>query len=413
MCDTIVIVEDGRTLFAKNSDREAAEPQVVQYFPPAESDTPAILKTTYIEVPEVATRYAVILSRPIWMWGAEMGVNENGVAIGNEAVFSKLAKRQVPALLGMDLLRLALERAATAPEALEVLTSLLEAHGQGGPAGYRNKAFKYDNSYIIADGREAWVLETAGRHWAARKVRDHYAISNACTIGSDYDLSSKGLEDYARKEGFYGGSSDFNFKGAFEAALMTKLASAAKRRDCNDESLCQLEGQPVELADLARLLRRHGLQGGFSKGANSDVCMHAGGPTRPSQTTGAMIAELKPGETPCAFFTGSSATCLSLFKPVSFDRTEPALVETPSSQETGLWHLFEPLHRLAIFNQDFRHQVQQSIAGAEALIFQATSWSAADGHARTWFEAVQEMSTQYRPSKNLFSPYDWFWRRQP
>jgi dipeptidase len=413
MCDTIVKVEEGRTLFAKNSDREAAEPQVVQYFPAASGDTTATINTTYIDLPQVSTRYALFLSRPIWMWGAEMGVNEKGVAIGNEAVFSKLAKQQSTTLLGMDLLRLSLERAATSREALEILTSLLQAHGQGGPAGYRNKRFKYDNSYIIADGNEAWVLETAGQHWVARKVKQQDAISNAYTIGSEYDLCSEGLEDFARQQGFYNGSGDFNFKHSFEAAMMTKLASASKRRECNQTGLGQLAGRPTDLMAMAALLRTHGDAGGFKNGSNGDVCMHAAGLTRQSQTTGALVAELIAGEPPRAFFTGSSATCLSLFKPVSFDRNQTNFVEASSENEQkSLWHHFEPLHRLAIFNQDFRSSLQQSLIRVEAELFHARSHPTADGLARRWFEQAQEMAGQYQPDKKLFSAYDWFWRRQ-
>ena len=52
--------------------------------------------------------YETILSKPAWLWGAEMGANSFGVAIGNEAVWNRLSDSEydaVPRLLGMDLLR--------------------------------------------------------------------------------------------------------------------------------------------------------------------------------------------------------------------------------------------------------------------------------------------------------------------
>lgn len=49
--------------------------------------------------------HAVILSRPAWLWGAEMGANEHGVCIGNEGVWTKEPVGEEEALLGMDLVR--------------------------------------------------------------------------------------------------------------------------------------------------------------------------------------------------------------------------------------------------------------------------------------------------------------------
>lgn len=51
----------------------------------------------------------MILSKPSWMWGAEMGANECGVAIGNEAIWTNDnegdSDPKVKRLLGMDLVR--------------------------------------------------------------------------------------------------------------------------------------------------------------------------------------------------------------------------------------------------------------------------------------------------------------------
>lgn len=63
------------------------------------------LQCTYIEIPQVEQTHAVVLSKPAWMWGAEMGANDQGVCIGNEAVWTREPVAPGEALLGMDLVR--------------------------------------------------------------------------------------------------------------------------------------------------------------------------------------------------------------------------------------------------------------------------------------------------------------------
>lgn len=114
MCDTMGALADstctGGALFKKNSDRLKHEPQVVEIVPAEEHDAGAELNCTYITIPQVRLTQRLLLSRPHWIWGAEMGANAHGVAIGNEAVFGRLAPNREPALLGIDLLRLGRER---------------------------------------------------------------------------------------------------------------------------------------------------------------------------------------------------------------------------------------------------------------------------------------------------------------
>jgi dipeptidase len=139
---------NGHALLAKNSDREPNEAQLLTVVPHKTHGEPS-LRTTYIEVDQVRQTNAVLLCRPFWMWGAEMGINEHGVAIGNEAVFTR-GGYGATGLTGMDLLRLALERCDNAGSAVEMIIALLEQHGQGGNCGF-TKRFFYNNSFLVAD----------------------------------------------------------------------------------------------------------------------------------------------------------------------------------------------------------------------------------------------------------------------
>jgi dipeptidase len=267
------------------------------------------------------------------MWGAEMGVNASGVVIGNEALFTKGGAPKKQALTGMDLLRLALERSTTAADAVDCITTLLEAHGQGGNCGFSHP-FYYNNSFLIADRAETWVLETIGRDWAARRFDGPAAISNGLTIHGEWDKTSagfRGVKDLA------GQKSD---------PLVTGFSKAVARRACVMDGMSRFSGKST-IRDVFGILRSHGEMEKWpddSLTVNS-ICMHAGyGPIRIDQTTGSMAVNLSDGRLD-VYITGSSLPCISLFQPLHFgDYDGDAVISSEND-----WREREIFNRNAMF----------------------------------------------------------------
>jgi secernin len=77
------------TVFGKNSDRPNDEKHEVVYFPGKSYEEKALVKCQYINIPQARKTYNVVLSRPAWLWGCEMGANEWGLCGGNEAVWTR------------------------------------------------------------------------------------------------------------------------------------------------------------------------------------------------------------------------------------------------------------------------------------------------------------------------------------
>ena len=98
MCDTFVTLgkntSTGLTLLAKNSDREPNEAQEILHVSATKHSVDTV-KCTYISIPQSEKTYEVILSKPFHMWGAEIGCNEHGVALGNEALFTNIKKERI------------------------------------------------------------------------------------------------------------------------------------------------------------------------------------------------------------------------------------------------------------------------------------------------------------------------------
>ncbi len=422
MCDTQVIRKDGVTYFAKNSDREPGEAQLVVRVPPVENDKGKKLRTTYLDIDQTNRRYGVILSKPAWIWGAEIGANDQGVVIGNEGIFSKVMETDT-GLIGMDLLRLGLERGGNAEEAMRVIVELLEKYGQGGACGYRDKKLQYDNSFIIADVQQAWILETAGRHWVAQKVDSIGAISNCMTIGENITLKSDGIEDFARKNGLFAGKGEFNFKKTFDTWFLPFISGSSKRLETSCELLSQVnKSSDVRLQQVMNNLRPHfrTSEQPFARGFK-DICMHAGGYVRRSQTCGSQVSKLtKDGD--LHFLTGTSAPCLSIFKPVGFDMdtTFGVLNTDENTVENSLWQRHEQVHRRLLHlpkerksfrkNRDLAEQLMLSALDKPFTEITREDFNKADSIAMDWEEQCSLRYDNQPFAYAWLSPYAWYWR---
>ena len=199
MCDTLCAPGAAGMVFAKNSDRPPGEVQIAWPFG-RRASAGCTLRTQYLSIGDTGA-HATFLSCPTWIWGAEHGVNEHGVAIGNERVSTTHdAGAAKPALIGMDLVRLGLERARSAAEAVDVMTGLLETYGQGGIADAAHQD-AYDSSFLVADPAQAFVLETAGSDYAVAPFPAGTAISNRISLGTEWTGASGALapgEDFGR-----------------------------------------------------------------------------------------------------------------------------------------------------------------------------------------------------------------------
>jgi secernin len=439
MCDTMAAqgaaTTNGATLFAKNSDRERNEAQFLEMLPARDWGAGARLRATYLAIPQVRRTHGVLLSRPFWIWGAEMGANEHGVVIGNEAVHPRRRPQRKPALIGMDLLRLGLERGASAREALAVITSLLETHGQGGNCSHLGRRY-YDNSFIIADREEVWVLETIGRHWAAERAGATRAISNTYTIGTRITRASEGLREFARAEGWWSGRSTFDLAAAVTNPDNPGLAGALSRCDRATRLLAR-HRKRIDALRMMATLRDHG------DAAEGDahwhphvltgptICMHAGGtPKRMGQSVGSLVSEL--GRDGAAHWvTGSSAPCTAVFKPLFLDVPLPAHGPVPGDRadDTTLWWRHERLHRAALLGDyagvmrdfapardaleaGFQTRVAEVVAGTGAAARRrrarvvAQCWREAERFEAGWRKRIARYAAPTPPTR-----YARAWRR--
>jgi secernin len=339
-CDTFAVrPNDGApdvTIFGKNSDRPARECQPLRRV--GARSGAGVLRLAYVEIEDISETIAHLGSSPYWCWGHEMGVNAAGVAIGNEALFTRELASTVsrvqrgetmqPGILGMEMVRIALERATTSGAAIELMTDLLERHGQWGAGTVSDSRVDaaYDNSYLVADKDAVWVLETVGRRWAARQVREAFwSLSNEPTIRHSWDDSAADLVDHLVARGWATSPDRVDLAETIADPLVPLQVSHIRLQRSRQllAEVLRTHGQ-VGFHDARRLLSDH-YEDSFLAGprfnpARPDfhtLCMHE----HPSgftwgNTAASMIALLPQGRAPHLWWAAGTP-CTSIYIPVS------------------------------------------------------------------------------------------------
>jgi secernin len=274
----------------------------------------------------------------------------------------------------MDLVRLGLERARTADDALDVMTLLLDAHGQGG-SGERDRDAPYFSSFLIADPDGGWILETSGRTWAARPVSAGGAISNRLTLATDWTRASADVVP------------GHSFDEWRSPRIPTSIADhrlAATRATVR-------RGAAVGARDLAAAMRDHG-RGPWGAPGTSDadvdplplepgadgrgitVCMHVRGL---QATTASMIAALGDGNARPRAWVCLGSPCVGVYIPVFMDACPDELGD-PSQ-----WDRFAQLRDRAEADPDALAPIRSTLGGVEAELWEtADDVMSSDSQAR-------------------------------
>jgi len=164
-------------------------------------------------------------------------MNEHQLAIGETTFGGRRELRNPDGLLHyFFLMRLALQRAKTAREAIKVMAELVEEYGYASSG----------ESFSIADPDEAWIMEMIGpgpggkgAYWVALRIPDGYisAHANMSRIGefpvndTENCLYSPNIFSFAEEKGYYDKKlgKPFSFRYAFDPHQPSSLRTCAAR----------------------------------------------------------------------------------------------------------------------------------------------------------------------------------------
>jgi dipeptidase len=241
---------DGSTLITYSADSHELYGEL--YYRPAAVHAPGAMR----EIVEWDTgkRLGAIPEAPRTY--ARVGnMNEHQVSVGETTFGGRKELKDPESVIDYgSLMYIALERAKTAREAIEVMTSLAETHG----------FYSDGESFSVADPNEVWILEMVGKGkggkgalWVARRVPDGYvsAHANKARIRQfpandpKNTLFAKDVVKFARDKGWFTGEDkDFSFADAYDPMSFSGVRYCESRVWRAFTRVAPGENLPIEMA---------------------------------------------------------------------------------------------------------------------------------------------------------------------
>ena len=158
---------------------------------------------------------------------------------------------------------------------------------------------------MIADRKEAWVLETAARYWVAERVTNGTrSISNNLSIRNAGTIRHPEVVEYAVNKEACKSEEDFDFARIFSSNQVSDLPSPDSREG-RVRQLCQSNRGKFSVETAKSILRDH----------QGNVCMHG-----EFVSAGSQISSLsKAGDE--HWFIEQPHPCQQDYQQVSFSQT--------------------------------------------------------------------------------------------
>jgi secernin len=363
-CDMVVALAratvDGQALFGHNSTRAAGEVQALVRRPGRDFAPGEMVRIPGLALPQVRRTATVLANRCENLWGYPHGINEHGVALGVTSMRMKLSA-EGPRLSGPDLVRLTLERAGSARQAVDVIADLVTRHGQGTEKGEAN-------SFLIVDRQEAFALETCGAHWAEQSVREVRAASDVCHLRQDWDRISRGLASLAIERGWWPeDGSKLDFAGAL--AHEGGDNAAALRRWGRATVLLEQQNGQIDVVFLRRLLGDHvevpRALAGVARTPEPSLCRHAAEPDEPA-TAASLVAQLGSPACPPVAWCAFGAPCSTIFFPLFLNAELPTAFEVEEGNSgCRVWHQMQRMIDACQHDPERSTSLREALAGLQ------------------------------------------------